>query len=51
MGRFNLETTLLDGVTANGSSDKKLVELYDIITFQVDTKDVTTDGADRKSVV
>jgi hypothetical protein len=45
MGRFNLEATLLDGVTANGSSDKKLVELYDIITFQVDTKGVTTDGA------
>ena len=45
MGRFNLEATLLDGVTANGSSDKKLVELYDIITFQVNTKDVTTDGA------
>lgn len=45
MGRFNLEATLLDGVTANGSSDKKLVELYDIITFQVNTKDVTNDGA------
>lgn len=42
MNRPNLSYTLLDAVTANTTGDKKIAELYSVLTFQVISASVTT---------